>query len=407
MEQSQTLFPFFCKLIENYHVNTKLLPLKEPPAYAYDTGLREVVFGKADYSALIQEGFSHVLPKTVCHVADELLCRYVIFLHPGGDEESVMLIGPYRTGEYDPKLIYTCAQKWALPATAIPTLERAYQNIPLVANEGDLLAIIHSYVESFWEDFAVARVDLFPNMVPRDSQTIVETPQENLAAMRQLEERYDLENQLLEAVSHGQTHKAQLHLQKLGRIALHRRHQEAAEDLRNYGILLNTLLRKAAEQGAVHPYHIDQLSSEFAQRIALVTSRAASEKLIQEMIQRYCRLVKKHATKGYSPLVRRATAYIDSNLSSDLSLSTIAQLLSINPRYLSTQFHQYTGQTLTDYVSQQRVEHAKFLLRTTTLQVQTVSEYCGISDVNYFIKVFKRYTDQTPTAYRKSFNTSN
>ena len=407
MEQCQPLFPFFCKLIENYHVNTKLLPLKSPPDYAYDGGLREVVFGKADYSALIREGFSHVTPKTVCHVADELLCRYVVFLHPGDEEESVMLIGPYRTGEYDPKLIYTCAQKWGLPAAAIPTLERAYQNVPMVTNEGNLLAIIHTYVESFWKDFAVARVDLFPSMVPKDSQAITETPRQSLAAMKQLEERYDLENQLLEAVSHGQTHNAQLLLQKLGHIALHRRQSGPAEDLRNYGILLNTLLRKAAEQGAVHPYHIDQLSSEFAQRIALITSREASEKLISEMIQRYCRLVKKHATQGYPPLIRRAIAYIDSNLTADLGLKAVSDLLSVNPRYLSTLFHQTTSSTFTDYVTHQRMEHAKFLLRTTALQVQTVSEYCGISDVNYFIKIFKKYTDQTPTAYRKSFGISN
>ena len=48
------------------------------------------------------------------------------------------------------------------------------------------------------------------------------------------------------------------------------------------------------------------------------------------------------------------------------------------------------------------MEHAATLLRTTALQVQTVAQYCGMTDVNYFSKVFKRYVGLSPKEFRQS-----
>ena len=38
---------------------------------------------------------------------------------------------------------------------------------------------------------------------------------------------------------------------------------------KNYSIIMNTLLRKAAENGGVHPVYLDRVSSEFAIKMAL------------------------------------------------------------------------------------------------------------------------------------------
>lgn len=54
------------------------------------------------------------------------------------------------------------------------------------------------------------------------------------------------------------------------------------------------------------------------------------------------------------------------------------------------------GTTLTGYVSKRRVNHAMFLLETTSLQIQTIAQQCGIPDVNYFTRTFKKYAGVTP-----------
>ena len=85
---------------------------------------------------------------------------------------------------------------------------------------------------------------------------------------------------------------------------------------------------------------------------------------------------------------------------SDLSLNTQAKLLDVNPSYLSTVFKKETGHTLTEYVTGKRIKHAVFLLNSTNLQIQTIAQYCGIPDICYFTKIFKKQIGKTPTEYR-------
>ena len=91
---------------------------------------------------------------------------------------------------------------------------------------------------------------------------------------------------------------------------------------------------------------------------------------------------------------------IESDLTADLSLKKQAELLNVNASYLSTLFKKETGMTLTDYVNKKRVDHAIFLLNSSNMQIQTIAQYCGIPDVNYFTKIFKKYVGKTPKEYR-------
>ena len=219
-----------------------------------------------------------------------------------------------------------------------------------------------------------------------------------------LEERYIIENQFLKAVSQGLYLKAEQIIKDLATMSFEQRTTDSLRNLQNYCIILNTLLRKAAESGAVHPLHIDRISSDFAKKIEAVTSLESGAKLQQEMTRKYCLLVRNHSMKGYSLLTQKAVIEIDSDLTADLSLNALAKFLNINASYLSKLFKKETGSTLTEYVNRKRIEHGIFLLNTTTLQIQTIAQYCGIPDINYFTKLFKRQVGKTPTEYRDGLN---
>ena len=220
--------------------------------------------------------------------------------------------------------------------------------------------------------------------------------------MQALEQRYAMENEFLQAVSQGLSHKARMLIGSSAPAHTQSRAMDALTSAKYYMIVLNTLLRKAAEQGFVHPLHIDQLSADFAFKIDRCNSTENSQKLMQEMIHKYCLLVKNHSMKGYSLLVQKVITQIDSDLTADLSLNALAALLSVNASYLSSLFKKETGSTLTDYVNHRRIEHGILLLNSTTLQIQTIAQYCGIPDVNYFTKLFKRYIGKTPKEYREA-----
>ena len=169
----------------------------------------------------------------------------------------------------------------------------------------------------------------------------------------------------------------------------------------NYLIILNTLLRKAAEQGGVHPLHIDRLSSQFALKIEQLASIESSIELQRRMIHKYCLLVRNHSLKPYSTLIGRAITLIEFDLTADLTLSALSERLNVNSSYLSGLFRKETGCTLTDFVNRKRIEHAVFLLNTTQMQVQSIAAECGIQDANYFIKLFRHHIGMTPNMYRK------
>ena len=175
---------------------------------------------------------------------------------------------------------------------------------------------------------------------------------------------------------------------------------DPVRNAKNYAIILNTLLRKATEEGGVNPIHIDKISSTFAKKIELQTSEKGISQLFKEMVRKYALTVKNHSLKGYSKMVRRVMIQVDTDLASDLSLSSQASLLNVNPNYLSTVFKKETGHTLTEYVTGKRIEHAVFLLNSTNMQIQTIAQYCGIPDICYFTKTFKKYIGKSPTEYR-------
>ena len=165
---------------------------------------------------------------------------------------------------------------------------------------------------------------------------------------------------------------------------------------------MNTLLRKAAENGGVHPVYLDRISSDFARKIEEMSVLSAFPSLMNEMFRSYCRLVRKHSTRRYSPAVQKAILLIDSDLSAPLTLSTLAAAQGLSEGYLATVFKRETGKTVSEYVREKRMKHATHLLTTTRLQIQTIALYCGIMDVQYFSKIFKKHTGKTPKEYRET-----
>lgn len=207
---------------------------------------------------------------------------------------------------------------------------------------------------------------------------------------------------MIQAVIHGHGHKAEALLGSNSTNYLEQRVSDPLRNAKNYAIVLNTLLRKAVEVATVHPYQIDKISSDFARKIEQLPSVEGMHKLMREMTRKYSLLVKNHSMKKYSSLIQNAVKLIETDLTADLGLKSVAQMLNVNPSYLSNQFKKATDMTLTDYVNQKRVEYALLLLNTTSLQIQTIAQYCGIPDVNYFTKIFKKIIGKTPSEYRKS-----
>ena len=75
--------------------------------------------------------------------------------------------------------------------------------------------------------------------------------------------------------------------------------------------------------------------------------------------------------------------------------------MNYSEAYFCKLFKQCFGQNFTSYLTEFRVEEAKKMLALPTVNVKEIGRSVGYADANYFAKVFKRITGQSPTEYRQ------
>lgn len=355
------------------------------------------------YNKSFYDLHSRLKPASIYRLSDDFFCQYLFFLLPDNVEDRIMVIGPYLTKEISRSQFLEQAEHSSINPKAVHHLAKYYSMVPYIPEYSHAFVFLETFFEVLWEsyDFFDESQQLNHALSPI---TLAHTPvhaEKTGWNTDLIEERYANENILLEAVISGQPHKADLLLAAFSSLPFEKRVDDPIRNLKNYGIILNTLLRKAAEQGGVHPVYLDSTSSDFAHKIEQYNSTASLELLMKDMFLTYCRLVQNHKIMPYSKPVQRVILHIEADLSADLSLSSLAKTQDLSPGYLSTLFHKETGTTLIDFINQRRVDLAKHLLLTTKLQIQTIAQHCGIMDVHYFSKVFKKYTGKTPKAYRE------
>ena len=171
--------------------------------------------------------------------------------------------------------------------------------------------------------------------------------------------------------------------------------------MKNLSFSANTLFRKAAESGGVHPLYLDSISGKFAIQIEQAQSIAELIYLYEEMLQAYCSMVRELSVATLSSLVGEAVTSIRFNIDQPLNLNRIADTLGVHPSHLSRTFKKELGMTLTAYINTLRIEEAKYMLDSSNASVTEIASSVGYSDSNYFSKVFTKLEHVTPHAYRK------
>ena len=94
--------------------------------------------------------------------------------------------------------------------------------------------------------------------------------------------------------------------------------------------------------------------------------------------------------------------YIQEHIASPLTVAELASHFRLSHGEIYRIFKEYFSLTPAEYIKKRRLSYAKKLLATTSLPIREIAIRCGISDYNYFSKVFRAGIGTTPTAYRKT-----
>ena len=98
--------------------------------------------------------------------------------------------------------------------------------------------------------------------------------------------------------------------------------------------------------------------------------------------------------------VGRWLKYMVDNYST-VSLTSMAKDFNFNPTYFSLRFKTLANDSFSNKLREIKLEKAKWLLITTDLSVQNISEIIEFKEKSYFFRIFKKRYGMTPLKYRK------
>ena len=393
---------FLLDFLKNYQIKAHIYTIPYNDLTDFDLQLRKILGFENEYQ-ILQNFLQKIQSNHIYHLTDNFTCIYYIIPLPNIEQPSVLMVGPYVKTKPDTAILMENMEKYSISTQFFKQIEHYYYSIPLLKDDEFLQILLHTLYKKIWKS---GEHVIFQTLNPKTdeiSMPNIETPflPENELVPTSPDIIFAKEKELTLAISKNDLKKAENLLDELLSYYATRYSDNFLRNSKNDAIMLNTILRKSAEFNNVSPFHIWRISENYLKKINTVTTLEQCKNLQQEMVRHYCLSIQNYSLKQYPPLIQSTLKLIDSNFSNDLSLKIIAKELNVNPSYLSRYFKQIMGSTLTDYINRKRIDYAIFLLNTTNLQIQTIAQYCGISDVNYFTKLFKKFIFITPSVYRK------
>lgn len=109
-----------------------------------------------------------------------------------------------------------------------------------------------------------------------------------------------------------------------------------------------------------------------------------------------------HLRCADEPLLAAVFEAIEARYHQPISLADIAADLALTTGYLTTAVRRKTGRTVTQWITQRRMQQARLLLTETDLAVSAISRRVGYPDTSYFSKRFRARHGVTPTQWREA-----
>jgi transcriptional regulator GlxA family with amidase domain len=103
-------------------------------------------------------------------------------------------------------------------------------------------------------------------------------------------------------------------------------------------------------------------------------------------------------------IVKKAQAYIESNLDEKISVEDLSSQFAVGRRNFDRRFIKATGNTPLEYSQRVKVESAKKSFESTRKTINEVMYDVGYSDVKAFREVFRKITGMSPLEYRSKYN---
>lgn len=94
--------------------------------------------------------------------------------------------------------------------------------------------------------------------------------------------------------------------------------------------------------------------------------------------------------------------YIHDNINKKITLDSISKEMHLSKEYLARIFKEITGNTITNYITEQKMLLAKELISAHDMPLASVANNLGYENYHYFSRIFKKHFKVTPTVFKKT-----
>ena len=165
------------------------------------------------------------------------------------------------------------------------------------------------------------------------------------------------------------------------------------------GTAVNSLLEELHADGGAHTCaHADDAEVLMRMIAHTMGEEAGGEAFAAALLRPLLLLmVSKNPTMPFRAALRALN-----DLQKEVNVGELAALYDMSCAHFIRAFAAYMGQTPYRYRQSKRIALAKMLLADTALSVSLIAAEVGIADPQYFSRLFKTATGESPAAYRKS-----
>lgn len=408
---SNSLVDFVCSVLKSIRIKSKIytFPLNLDDQFDYELR-KSISNNESTYFTFMQELSLNL--ESACNAnllfqfTDRFKCDYIFLILPDDSAKSVLAVGPFSYTPFTNNYILNICHKLKIPETNFDFMQQYYFSLPTNHDKQSLEGIIFTLAHELWGDQPLS----MPHFTNLDNAAVPFTPSieaPTTQSLEYMEQKYLSENYLMTCITEGNLERIEKIRQHLDLSSIRQRFSNSLRDQKNNLLVFNTICRKAAQYGGVHPIYLDTQTTKYTLRIESATNLKELNNIYRDIPHKYCLLVQRCSLKDYSPIVAKIIMYIDFHFKENLSLQMIASSFSLNKNYLSTLFKKEVGIGLTNYLNHKRIKYGLYLLNTSTLSIQNISKACGIDDMNYFSRIFKQQIGMSPSNYRQQLRPRN
>lgn len=215
---------------------------------------------------------------------------------------------------------------------------------------------------------------------------------------------FDLEKCVLNAIEHGKRDELLDLLMEVNytNAAIGVLSKDSIRILKNAFITSVALTSRAAIRGGMDYDYALTLSDSYILEVENQTNEQGIPPMIGLMMMDYCTQVAAlNKPHDCSPITVAILDDVNRHLHERLTVADIARRLCRSCSYISHVFEREMHMPLKQYILQQKVNEARYLLTSTQKSISEISAFLGFSSQPHFQTVFKRVTGVTPSDCRK------